>query len=158
MRAASVLGAVDSNDVGVVVLDDPIMSITPASLPTLNLLDEMNRQNGLSGTQFVTVGYGATEGAQPGNAHCCTHSDTRRYGIGTFRSLSGSILHISENPATGDGGTCYGDSGGPHFIGSTDVIASVTSTGDMPCRSRDATYRVDTASARSFLADYVTLP
>lgn len=63
---------------------------------------------------------------------------------------------------TGDGGTCYGDSGGPHFIHldgqETDIIASITVTGDAPCKATDKTYRMDTESARSFLDNYVDLP
>ncbi len=62
------------------------------------------------------------------------------------------------NPATGNGGTCYGDSGGPNFLGTTNVIAGITITGDMVCRSTNVVYRLDTESARTFLAAYVTLP
>jgi len=64
---------------------------------------------------------------------------------------------ISENPATGNGGTCYGDSG-PNFLGSTDVIAATTITGDSVCRSTNVDYRLDTVSARQFLAGFVALP
>jgi hypothetical protein len=62
------------------------------------------------------------------------------------------------NPSTGNGGTCYGDSGGPNFLGDTNVIAAITITGDAVCRATNVDYRLDTASARAFLADYVTLP
>ena len=62
------------------------------------------------------------------------------------------------NPATGDGGTCYGDSGGPNFLGMTQIVAAITITGDMVCRATNVTYRLDTESARTFLAQYVTLP
>jgi hypothetical protein len=146
----------DLFDAGVVVLDRPIYTITPASLPTLGRLDELKARNGLKGTKFVTVGYGATE--QPGYAHCCPNRGTRRYGVETFRSLDNSTLHLSQNAATGDSGGCYGDSGGPHFLGTTDEIVSITSTGDMPCVASDTSYRVDTAAVRSFLAGYVALP
>jgi hypothetical protein len=67
-------------------------------------------------------------------------------------------LRISMNPSTGNGGTCYGDSGGPNFLGDTNVIAAITITGDAVCRATNVDYRLDTASARAFLADYVTLP
>jgi hypothetical protein len=59
-------------------------------------------------------------------------------------------------------GTCYGDSGGPHFVGAgaseTNMVVSVTVTGDAWCRATDKTYRLDTASARDFLGDFVVLP
>ena len=57
---------------------------------------------------------------------------------------------------------CYGDSGGPHFIHlngvETDIVASITVTGDAPCKATDKTYRTETEPARSFLQDFVTLP
>jgi hypothetical protein len=62
------------------------------------------------------------------------------------------------NPSHDDGGTCYGDSGGPNFLGTSDVIAATTITGDSVCRSTNVDYRLDTPSARNFLAPYVSLP
>jgi hypothetical protein len=61
-------------------------------------------------------------------------------------------------PARGYGGTCYGDSGRPNFLGDTNVLAATTITGDFMCRATNVVYRLDTASAWSFLDDYVTLP
>ena len=74
--------------------------------------------------------------------------------------MTTSWLTLSMQPSTGDGGTCYGDSGGPHFLGGaqSDVIASITVTGDAMCRATDRTYRLDTTSARDFLGHYVALP
>jgi hypothetical protein len=62
------------------------------------------------------------------------------------------------NPSTGNGGTCYGDSGGPNFLGTSQIIAGITITGDAVCRSTNVVYRLDTESARAFLSQYVTLP
>jgi secreted trypsin-like serine protease len=59
---------------------------------------------------------------------------------------------------TGNGGTCYGDSGGPNFLGTSQAIAAITITGDAVCRSTNVVYRLDTESARGFLPQYVTLP
>ena len=65
-------------------------------------------------------------------------------------------LKISMNPSTGDGGTCYGDSGGPYFL--DDMVVSITVTGDAYCRATDVNYRTDSVSARSFLGQFVDLP
>ena len=66
------------------------------------------------------------------------------------------------NPATGNAGTCYGESGGPHVLGTgaseTNVVVAVTVTGDRWCRSTDKDYRLDTTSARHFLGQFVPLP
>ena len=66
-------------------------------------------------------------------------------------------LNLAMTPTNGNGGTCYGDSGGPHFIGDTDVIISITVSGDAPCKALDKTYRVDTAEAQEFLSRFVDL-
>jgi len=66
------------------------------------------------------------------------------------------------NPVLGDAGTCYGDSGGPNFLGAgateTDIVAATTITGDFMCRATNVVYRLDTASARGFLSQFVQLP
>ncbi len=63
---------------------------------------------------------------------------------------------------TGDGGTCYGDSGGPNLVGAgateTPVIAGTTITGDALCKATNVTYRLDTPAARAFLGAFVILP
>ena len=69
-------------------------------------------------------------------------------------------LRLSQNASTGNGGTCYGDSGGPNFLGdgASAVLVANTITGDTACRSTNVDYRLDTDSARSFLGQFVTLP
>jgi hypothetical protein len=66
------------------------------------------------------------------------------------------------NQTLGDAGTCYGDSGGPNFLGAgaaeTNIVAGTTITGDFMCRATNVVYRLDTPSARGFLAPFVTLP
>ena len=67
-----------------------------------------------------------------------------------------SIL-LSNNEYTG--GTCFGDSGGPNFIGDTNVIAGVTSFGmNGNCAGTGGVYRVDQADDLNWLATFgVTL-
>ena len=64
------------------------------------------------------------------------------------------------NPSTGNGGTCYGDSGGPHFLGgvSSTLVASITITGDAVCRATDKAYRLDTPDAQEFLSRLGLVP
>ncbi len=80
------------------------------------------------------------------------------FAAGTLNSATPAWLRISENPATGNGGGCFGDSGGPNFLGTTDIVAATTITGDAICRSTNTVYRLDTESARDFLGGFVTLP
>jgi secreted trypsin-like serine protease len=150
----------DPKDVAVVVLDESISTadITPAVLPTAGLLDELKASGELKNQQFVTVGYGTVRDDKTGGFHPLYWEGARRFTTGTYNALTKSWLKISMNPATGDSGTCYGDSGGPHFMDDTNMVLSLTVTGDAPCRATDVTYRLDTESARSYLSDFVELP
>jgi V8-like Glu-specific endopeptidase len=141
----------DPHDVAVVVLDKPIKGVAPAALPKAGSLSDLP-----SDQAFTSVGYGAFQTSKGGSVN--TYDDVRRVATGTLNAIDPAWLRISENPATGNGGTCYGDSGGPNFLGSSDVVAATTITGDTPCRSTNVDYRMDTASARGFLGQYVTLP
>jgi len=57
-------------------------------------------------------------------------------------------------------GTCFGDSGGPTFVGAADgpVVISVVSSGDNPCYTLSVDERLDIANAQHFLAPYLALP
>jgi hypothetical protein len=147
----------DPHDVAVVVLDTAVKGITPARLPQAGSLDAVDTT-----TQFTPVGYGGQAVNQGGGPKTFSYADVRYVTTGTLNSLTPSWLRISMNPSTGNGGTCYGDSGGPNFLGAgateTNIVAGTTITGDTFCRSTNVDYRMDTPSARAFLAPFVTLP
>ena len=143
----------DPHDIAVVVLDEPVQGIDPASLPEAGSLSKLPHDQ-----KFTSVGYGAYEVTNQPGGHRYLYDDVRMQATGTLNAITKSWLRISMNPATGNGGTCYGDSGGPNFLGTSDTIASTTITGDAICRSTNVTYRLDTPSARSFLSEYVDLP
>jgi hypothetical protein len=147
----------DPHDIAVVVLDKAVKGISPARLPAAGSL------SGLDGSAtFTSVGYGAQSVTNGPGGKTYSYADVRFVATGTLNSLTPTWLRISMNPATGNGGTCYGDSGGPNFLGAgateTNIVAGTTITGDTPCRSTNVDYRLDTASARAFLAQYVALP
>lgn len=143
----------DPHDIAVVVLADPITSIAPASLPAAGSLSDLSRRQ-----RITSVGYGAYEVTRGPGGHQFLYDDVRMVATGTLNATTKSWLRVSMNPSTGNGGTCYGDSGGPNFLGDTDIVAATTITGDAICRATNVDYRLDTASARKFLAQYVTLP
>ena len=147
-------GFSDPHDVAVVVLDGPAIGITPARLPSLNQLDGMS----LERQRFVTVGYGLARDDKRKGPNAFFFDGKRRFAEQSFKTLGKTWLHLDMNPSTGSGGTCFGDSGGPHFLGTSDVVVSITVSGDAACRASDITYRTDTASARAFLDDFVSLP
>jgi V8-like Glu-specific endopeptidase len=143
----------DPYDIAVVVFPRPVKGITPALLPKAGSLSALRQ-----GDPITSVGYGAqsvTMGAGGATFH---YEDTRFVSTGSVNTVTPAWIRASMNPAKGDGGTCYGDSGGPNFVGTTNVVAGTTITGDAVCRATNVDYRLDTDSARSFLAQYVTLP
>ena len=88
--------------------------------------------------------------------------DIRQVATSTLNGTNPAWLRLSQNPHTGDGGTCYGDSGGPNFLGAgnseTNIVAATTITGDALCKATNVVYRTDTAAARDFLDQFVVLP
>lgn len=151
----------DPGDVAVLELAKPV-NLTPARLPTEGLLDEMRAAGTLQETSFTAVGYGVTEPAIGGGPPTFPDPFRRMMSVSSFNALNDAWLRLSQNNATDDGGTCFGDSGGPNFIGAgedeTDVIASITVTGDAMCLATNDTFRMDIPSVRAFLDDFVTLP
>jgi secreted trypsin-like serine protease len=140
-------------DFAVVVLDQS-PGIAPAQLPSVGLLDS---KKALASQRFTTVGYGtAREDPKRKGPNTFFFDGIRRYATQSYNSLTKAWLHLSMNPSRGDGGTCFGDSGGPHFLGGlqSSLIVSVTITGDAVCRSFDKTYRIDTPWARDFLEQF----
>lgn len=156
----------DPGDLAVVVLDTPIVDIAPASLPPVGLLDQLAVKNGLKDQPFTAVGYGASELRIGGGPPSYTYPDTRKYGVEKFNALNAAWIHLSQNPATGNSGACYGDSGGPNFLGNLQnedldhpgMVVAITVTGDAMCRATNVVYRLDTPSARAFLEGYLATP
>ena len=143
----------DPHDIAVVVLDKPVRGIEPAELPEAGSLSNLSPTQ-----QFTSVGYGAYAVPNGPGGHQYLYNDVRMVATGTLNRVNPSWLRISMNPATANGGTCYGDSGGPNFLGTTDIVAAITITGDAICRSTNVDYRLDTESARAFLGGYISLP
>jgi hypothetical protein len=143
-------GASDPRDVAVVLLDQAPSGITPAAVAPVGYLDRA----ALKGTKVLSVGYGAIRVSRKKGPQGILGNSDRRRGAGTFLSLQAAWLRTSMNQATGDAGTCFGDSGGPHFVGTT--VVAITSTGDSQCKALDTAYRMDTAVAHAFLDPYLT--
>jgi hypothetical protein len=153
----------DPADIGVLILPSrATQGITPATLPSAGLLDQLFAAGVLKRATFTAVGYGLQDRVTGGGPPTFTDENPvpRKYAYSSFNALNKAYLRLSQNPATGNGGTCYGDSGGPNFldVNGTRVLAAITITGDAVCRSTNVDYRMDNATARRFLGQYVTLP
>lgn len=149
----------DLKDVGVLVLKSPVTSITPATLPSPGYLDALAAagllRQGSVGAKFAEVGYGGTLYWPPPQV---VYQDKRQYAFSAFRNLHPAWLFLSQNQVLGNGGTCYGDSGGPAFWtdqSGNDVLVAVTTTGDTACVATGVDYRVDTQSSLDFIAGVI---
>jgi secreted trypsin-like serine protease len=153
-------GFSDPHDVAVIELDAAVTGITPVQLPTEGLLDDLKASKQLKSATFTAVGYGAVRETRKMAWQSLLDNNERRFGLQTANALRPAWLQLSMNQATGDAGTCFGDSGGPHFLGgaTSNLQVSLTVTGDTWCKATDTTYRIDTESARDFLEAFVTLP
>jgi len=132
--------------------------LTPLQLPPAGLLDALAARGGLTNQLFANVGYGtsATLTGKPG----FPYDGVRKVSQSAFMGLRPTWLGLLMNSnATGLGGDCYHDSGGPKFLdGNPDMIVATVSTGDIPCRATSWDWRLDTREARGFLGQYVALP
>jgi len=146
----------DSGDIGALILSGNVRGVTPATLPTCGLLDQLVAQNGLKSAVFTAVGYGVQNRVVGGGVPYFQDVNPipRMYSFSSFNSLNGGYIRLSQNPSTGNGGTCFGDSGGPNFltVGGQSILAAITITGDSVCRSTNVDYRTDTTSAQTFFA------
>jgi hypothetical protein len=145
------------NDVGVIVLDAPIVGIAPATIAPTNYLNQFT-PNVLSKTLFTAVGYGtevrqATSGPRKPTPQ--SYPIVRRVTDEPGQKLTPQVLQVNgnENDPRGGGGTCFGDSGGPSFNGGYQV--TVTSYGyTSNCRYLGGLQRIDIPVVQTWLAGF----
>jgi len=153
----------DSGDIAVLLVDPTQTGgIVPAVLPAAGLLDQLSKKNGLKDTVYTAVGYGLQDRVTGGGRPFFQDANPvpRMFAFSSFNALNPGYLRLSMNPANGNGGTCFGDSGGPNFLTVNGVrtLVAITITGDAVCRATNVDYRLDIQSARTFLAPYLDLP
>lgn len=144
------------HDVGVLILAEPVTDIEPAGLPEEGFLDDLKADGilnqGKEKAKFTVVGYGGTLDWPPPDIY---YEDYRQFAVSEYRALTKAWLRMSQNQATGDGGTCYGDSGGPAFWTDPDTgaetLVGITSWGDAQCVASGFNYRVDIPETLSFI-------
>lgn len=148
------------NDLGVVVLDQPVSLPTYriASLGTLNAI-----ANGdLAKLVVKAVGYGTEvrkSDSGPQKPTPQSYPLIRRSVDMKFQKLGPQVFQTlgTVNVPQGTGGTCFGDSGGPVFNG--DEIVGVTSYGlTEVCRGVGGYQRVDIAASQNWLAGFGVTP
>lgn len=142
------------NDVGVVVLDRPVTSLPTSPIADLGTLDEIGQRQFVK-TLLTAVGYG-TEVRKPESGPQKPTPQSfplrRQFAAMPGQKLTPQVFQTNGNPndTRGDGGTCFGDSGGPVFL--NDEIVGVTSYGyTANCRYLGGYQRVDIEVVQNWL-------
>ena len=144
------------HDVGMVELSTPVALPEYGSLPGLNELDSLKKKN----VTFTSVGYGLQKSFPDAAAWKDVALRVRMVAtpkliqINVPGSVGSFSMLLSNNAHTG--GTCFGDSGGPNFLGSSTVIAGVTSYGkNGTCAGTGGVFRLDRADVLKFINDFI---
>ncbi len=154
------------HDLGVVQLDTPSTITTFGALPQAGQLDSLKTRRGTQDVTFTAVGYGVQKSFPDAASWKDSAIRVRMYATPRLIQIGGGqvgdySLLLSNNANTG--GTCFGDSGGPNFIGSgkteTNVVAAVTSFAlNGTCGGAGGTYRIDQADDLNWLATFGITP
>lgn len=147
------------HDVGVVTLCSPVARPSYGVLPVANQLDVMKTKRGQQDLTFTAVGYGMQK-SYPDAASF--HNEAKLLRMVATPKLNqintgfvGSFsLLLSNNANTG--GTCFGDSGGPNFLGTSNVVAGVTSFGiNGNCAGTGGVFRLDRQDVLNFVNSFL---
>ncbi|MEO6446566.1 MAG: trypsin-like serine protease [Gemmatimonadaceae bacterium] len=142
------------HDVGVIELKESVSLAANqyGTLPTVNQLDALKPR---ASNTFTAVGYGlqrinpAKVVAQKVRMFATPHLVQ----INTGFTGSFSLL-LSNNASTG--GTCFGDSGGPNYLGTSNVVAGVTSFGlNGSCGGTGGVFRMDRLDVLTFVRGFL---
>ena len=150
------------HDAGVLELQELAPMSRYGALPEQGFLDQFQTAR-RAGQTFTVVGYGLNK-VRP---NLEVGGDTRFTGTvklntlnGLFGLPDGTAARFSNNNGTvHQGGTCFGDSGGPTFYDRTNIVVTVTSFGISPnCTGSDDEYRIDQPDDLAFLAGFGVTP
>ena len=142
------------HDQGVVVLDAPAATkwpgITPAPLLPVGTLD--GNQGALKNQTFTLVGYGVDIGAKKSQIVVPERRSTTSF----LKTVQSEVVtfQINDRDSKAGGGSCFGDSGGPVFLGQF-VAGDSSYVNSFTCNATGGYQRVDTPYARAFLEQFI---
>jgi hypothetical protein len=143
------------HDQGVVVLSAPAATkwpgITPAPLPPVGYLD--SNQGALKNETFTLVGYGVDIGDKKAQIVVQERRSTTSY----LKNVGSEVVtfQINGNDPKAGGGSCFGDSGGPAFLGPY-VLGDASYVNSLTCNATGSYQRIDTPYSRAFLDSWLT--
>jgi hypothetical protein len=146
-------------DFGVVLLPRGSVSVPALQLPPAGFIDGLQKAGALKDLVVQSVGYGVVPTFNQPGGPTSDYDGLRRFVTTTVKGFTKAYVKYNENThATGGGGTCFGDSGGPQIVFGTPMIISNTFTGDPLCIATESNTRLDNSYAREFYGQFVVLP
>jgi hypothetical protein len=141
----------DTNDVAVIVLDEPSDPGAFAVLPTAGLVDELPMM-----TDVDVIGYGVQGfirgGGPPTRLSLLTRYFAPSQLVQSNDVISSQFLTLTANPSKGTGGICFGDSGGPDILSGTNIILGVNSfVTNSNCTGVTYSQRIDLPEVLAFI-------
>jgi len=145
-------------DLGIVVLDRKVTRSAYGKLPGIGFLDALATRRGLQEVNFTVVGYGMQDVKPEPVANVVRYWGTSQLVNLSSHLTDGYNLQTTNDPGkgTGSGGTCSGDSGGPIFYGTSNIVVAVNSFGlNANCVGADFSFRTDRADSQRFISNFL---
>jgi secreted trypsin-like serine protease len=148
------------HDVGMIELAHPINlpSNQYGRLPTAGQLDQLKTKRGQQDVTFTSVGFGVQR-INPTHLESVKirmYAQPKLIQINVPGFVGDFSLLLSNNHSTG--GMCFGDSGGPNYLGGTssNLIAGITSFGrNGNCAGTGGVFRLDKQPVIDFVTDFM---
>jgi len=146
-------------DVGIVILNEAVSGVSKyAQLPTEGLVDTLPTK-----TAVTLTGYGLQVHLSPRNGGVAdtwtgllARNSAQAKLLSNNFAWSDEFIRVSANPGQGKGGIAYGDSGGPVFLGQTNLVLAVTSYVTNPnCVGETYHSRIDIPSVLNWIKSEV---
>jgi hypothetical protein len=146
-------------DVGIIVLSEPVPTSVVsnyADLPAEGLVDTLNDKAPLD-----FVGYGVNQRFVGGGQPVWGGPRVRLFATGALIAPSKYVhgdwvIKYTLNPGQGNGGTCFGDSGGPDLLAGTDTVIGVNSyVTNTNCAGVGYASRIDRADTLEWIETFL---
>jgi hypothetical protein len=142
------------HDVGVILLTKAVKLAADqyGKIPSVNQLDALKPS---SATIFTAVGYGLQQINSAFSEAEKIRMSAEPHLVQINTGFTGDFSLMLSNNAS-SGGTCFGDSGGPNYVGSSNVIGGVTSFGlNGSCGGTGGVFRLDRQDVVTFVASFL---
>ena len=148
----------DIYDVGVVELDDPVVMSKYGVLCDLGALNSLVKKKGQQNTIFDVTGYGLQAVKPKVKAEASRYKGSVKITNLKSALTDGWNIQATETPGKGNGqgGTCFGDSGGPMLVEDSNVVVGITSFGkNYNCKGVGYYFRADIKATQDFVKKFL---